>query len=71
MNHNIVYRIVSGESRSADSETVQEWKNSHTLQETEGYMTSVIYIMLMRPVYFSIYNLAKSPLLDEIFAMVI
>jgi hypothetical protein len=35
--HNIIYRILSGESRSVDSETVRDRKNYHLLKEIEDY----------------------------------
>jgi hypothetical protein len=34
---NIVYRNLSGESRSVDPETVEDWINDQLLHETEGY----------------------------------
>jgi hypothetical protein len=34
-------------------------------------MTAVIYIMLMRPFYFSIHNLAKPSLFEELFALAV
>jgi hypothetical protein len=37
LRHNIVYRNLSGESRSVDSETVEDWNNYRLLQEIEGY----------------------------------
>jgi hypothetical protein len=55
-------------SRSVDPETVEDWKNYGLLQETEG---DIYGIMLRGLVDFSIYNLAKLPLIEHIFAMVV
>jgi hypothetical protein len=55
--------------RGVDPETVEDWRNSYYCKEKK-VVTSVIYIMLMRSVYFSTHNLAKPSLLT-IFAMVI
>jgi hypothetical protein len=63
--HSIVYRTLSRESKSIDPETVADWNNYQLLQET------VMYIILLRLVYFSIYNLAELSLFEEIFAMVV
>jgi hypothetical protein len=35
-NQPTTYRNLSGEGRSVDSETVEDWKNYRLLQETEG-----------------------------------
>jgi hypothetical protein len=66
--HKIVYRTLSAEGMS-QSETVGDWKNYYC--KRLKVMTSVIYIMLTRQVYFSIYNLVKPSLSKEILAMVV
>jgi hypothetical protein len=35
--HNTAYRNLSDESRSVDSESVEDWENNQLLQEIEGY----------------------------------
>jgi hypothetical protein len=35
--HNSVYRTLSGESRSVDSESIEDWRNDRLLQVIEGY----------------------------------
>jgi hypothetical protein len=47
---------------SVGAETVEDWKHSDYCKKLK-----VIYIMPMRPVYFSVYNIAKPSLFEEIF----
>jgi hypothetical protein len=35
--HKVVYRILADESRSFDSETLDDWKNAQLLQEIKEY----------------------------------
>lgn len=59
--------ILSDESRSVDSESVEDWENYQLLQEIDIIMT---YIMVMRLVYFSVYNLARHSLFKDTFFLV-
>jgi hypothetical protein len=52
--HKIVYRILADESRRFDSETLDDWTNARFLQEIKEY--DLCDVMLMRWVYFSVYN---------------
>ena len=49
-------KTLAGESRTADTETVDGWKNDRLMVETKEY-DLCDYISLMRHVYFSIFNL--------------
>jgi hypothetical protein len=64
--YNIAYRNLSGESRSVDSETVEDWKNYRLLQEIEGYDLFDIN-NVDETGLFLVYNLAKLSLFKEIF----
>jgi hypothetical protein len=61
--------LLSGESRNVDPETVEDWRNSHYCKE-QKVVTTVIYIKLTRPVYFSTHILATLSLF-KIFTMVV
>jgi hypothetical protein len=58
-----------------DEETIEDWRNYSLLQETEACdlcdIRVCMYVMLMKLLYFAIYNLAKLSLFEEIFAMVV
>jgi hypothetical protein len=60
---NIAYRNLSGESRSVNAETAEDWKNYQL-----KVMTSVTYVKLIRQVYF--FSLQTS-LFEDTFAMVV
>jgi hypothetical protein len=65
---NTVHRILLGKNKSVNPGRVEDWKNYGLLQEGYGLC---MYIMLMRSVSFSIYNIAKHPLFDETFPVVL
>jgi hypothetical protein len=41
--HNITYKVLSGESKSVDQKTVEQWKNEILLQKIRGYDLCDIY----------------------------